>query len=111
DQQIAAANRLLNAEGFLHQELTIHHGDAPVSSPLEKLAGLEAIAEMTQHPADDDSFGCARQPIEARGRGTREDRLTDSFNQAACEARRIEAEEKDADARPAVRRFVRKELR
>ena len=57
DQQVAAADRLLHAEGLLHEELALHHRDPPVALAVEQLARLKLVAEMAQLSADDDSLG------------------------------------------------------
>ena len=102
DQEIAAANRFLNAEGFLDQELALHHGNAPVPLSRQKLARLEAIAEVTQLPADGHSLGRLGQAVEACGGRAREHRLPDAIDELSLKSFGVEAEQQHAHARPKV---------
>ena len=77
---------------------------------VEEFARLEAVAKMPQLPTDVDTLGRLRQPVEAGRRRARENGLARSDRAAGGQAVGVEAEEQDADARPAVGRFVRSEL-
>src|SRR5262249_24113268 len=85
NQQIAAADRPLDAKALLNQELAVHHRDAPVAAAVEKLARLVLVAEVTQQAADRNALLTVRQTVEARGGRTRQDALTDAVDEALTE--------------------------
>ena len=101
NQQVTATNGLLNAEGFLNQELALHHRDPPVTLAIEDLARLELVAEVTQLSANNDAVGRVWQTVEARRRRTREDRLTDTIDELPLQSLGIEGKQQHADTRAA----------
>ncbi len=59
NQEVAAANRLLDAKRFLDEKLPFHHRNPPVALALEELARLKPIAEVPQQSANHHSLGRA----------------------------------------------------
>ena len=111
DQQVAAADRLLDPERLLDEELAFHHRNPPVALAVQHLARLELVAEVTQLSADDDPLGRVGQAVEAGGRRTGEHGLADSIDQLSLKSVGIEAEEQHAHAGPQIGRDVRSQLR
>ncbi len=111
NQKIAAADRLLDAEFLLDEELPVHHRDAPVSTPGERLARLILVAEVPQLPADVHAFGGLRQTVETRGGRAGQDRLPDSLDETVRQTVSVEAEQQHAHAGPPIGGCVRPQLR
>ena len=110
DQQVATADRLLDPERFLHQELAFHHRNPPVALSADDLAGLKLVAEVTQLAADDDPLGRIGQAVEAGSCRTGEYGLADTVDELSLKSIRIEAEQQHVHTRPPVRCGVRTQL-
>src|SRR5689334_1764668 len=101
DDDVAPGHALDHAEALLHEELALHHRHAPVAPAVEDLAGLIAVAEVAQLPADVD--GVLRvQAVEARRRRARQHGLADALHEPLAHALRVHREEQGAHARPPV---------
>ncbi len=98
NQEVAAADRPLNTERLLDQELALHHRDPPVAVAIEELARLVPVAEMPELSADDDSLRRLGQAVEARRGRAREHGLAHAIDEPAAEPFRVEAEDEHADA-------------
>ena len=110
DQEVAARDRALDAERVLAQELAVHHGHPPVAPAVELLAGLVAVAEEAEVPADLDRLLAGREPVEAGGGGAGHHALADAVDQRLAERRGVEAEDQEAHAGPAVGRLGRRQV-
>jgi hypothetical protein len=110
DQEVAAADRLLDPEGLLDEEFSVHHRNPPVPVTVEELARLIAVAEMAQQPADGDALGRRDEAVETGRRRAGEHRLADSIDHTLTEPIDVEAKHQDAHTRAAIRRVVRRQL-
>src|SRR5262245_44682905 len=110
DQEVAAADAFDRAESVLAQKLAVHDRQAPVTAAGEFLAELPAVAEETQVAADanrlvlDDG-----QSVVTSGRRAGENALPDAIDSRFLQRVAVEGEEENAEPRPAVRRFVRRQ--
>ena len=99
DQEVAAGDRALHAERVLAEELAVHHRHPPVAPAVELLAGLVAVAEEAEQPADLDRLLAGQEPVEAGGGGAGHHALADAVDQRLAERRGVEPEDQEAHAR------------
>ncbi len=109
DHQVASADSVSDPDRLGHQELALHHRNAPVALPGDHLAGLKAVTEVAQRLSQRRRLLGPGKPVEACGRGARHHALTDALDDALADALAVHREQQHGDPRPAVRGLVRGE--
>ena len=101
------ATPLIGAEDVLADELAVHDRQPPEAPAFELLAELEAVAEEAQVAADADGLVLDDgQAVVAGGRRAGQDALADAIDDGLLQGVAAEGEQQQADAGPAVGRFV-----
>ena len=79
--QIATAYRRFNTKSLLHQKLSFHVGDTPITPALDLLADLKTVSKIAQLPTDVHAL-VRVQTVETCGGRTGHHTLTDALHQA-----------------------------